>query len=127
MPRVSAAFFTMTFICLLIGMIWGQYMGATEDHSMMPAHAHLNLLGGVLAAVYGTFYALTQATISNRLAWLNFGASVLGIVLMIPILPQVLNGDTSLLPVMIAGEMISTLGMLIFGISVVRELVRARA
>jgi len=31
MPRVSAAFFTLTFIYLLIGMVWGQYMGASED------------------------------------------------------------------------------------------------
>ena len=27
---------------------------------MMPAHAHLNLLGWVTMALYGTFYALTQ-------------------------------------------------------------------
>ena len=48
MPRVALAFFTVAPIYGLIGMIWGIVMGATEDHALSPAHAHLNLLGMVL-------------------------------------------------------------------------------
>ncbi len=86
MPRVSAAFFAAASVCLLLGMSWGIQMGATENFTMMPAHAHLNLLGWVTMALYGTFYALTPNTLSPRLAWINFTLSLLGVVLMIPFL-----------------------------------------
>ncbi len=131
MPRVSAAFFTLTFIYLLIGMIWGQYMGASEDHTLYPAHAHLNLVGGVLSAIYGTFYALTQnsAKFSAWLAWINLVFSVSGVVVMITSLAIFLsNGnDPKYVPGMVTGEILNVLGMLTFGISVLRELVRSRA
>jgi hypothetical protein len=127
MPRVSAAFFSMTVVYLLIGMAWGEYMGATEDHSMFPAHAHLNLVGGVLSAIYGTFYALTPATLSPRLAWTNFVVSTVGIVIFIPALATILKGDVTYLPFDIAGELLSIVGLLIFGFSVARELLRPRA
>jgi len=129
MPRVSAAFFTMTFVYLLIGMVWGQYMGASEDHTLYPAHAHLNLVGGVLSAIYGTFYALTQnTTLSPRMAWINFAFSVAGVVVMIGALAVFLShgNDPQYVPFMVTGEILNVLGMLTFGISVFRELTRAR-
>lgn len=55
MPRVSAAFFAMGVVYLLLGMSWGMHMGASEDFAMAPAHAHLNLLGWVTMAIYGHF------------------------------------------------------------------------
>jgi hypothetical protein len=71
MPRVSAAFFAVGVVYLLLGMAWGMHMGEAEDFTMMPAHAHLNLLGWVTMAIYGTFYALTHASLKPKLAWTN--------------------------------------------------------
>lgn len=131
MPRVSAAFFTLSFLYLLIGMIWGQYMGATDNHLLFPAHAHLNLVGGVLSAIYGTFYALIAASprFSMGLAWLNFVLSFVGVIAMVTSLAFFLaNGnDPKFVPGMMTGEILNVLGMLTFGISVLRELTRARA
>jgi hypothetical protein len=129
MPRVSAAFFMLTVVYLLIGMIWGQYMAAMNDHTLYPAHAHLNLIGGVLAAVFGTFYALTQTTYSPRLAWINFILAFLGVAVLIPALATFLasGNDPKFIPVMVTGEILTTLSMATFGISVLRELVRRRA
>ena len=45
MPRVSAAFFAFGALCLLGGMTLGMQMGASQNFTLMPAHAHLNLLG----------------------------------------------------------------------------------
>ena len=84
MPRVSAAFFAMGVVCVLCGMVWGMQMGASESFTMAPVHAHLNLLGWVTMALFGTFYTLTQATMSVRLAWINFIVSALGVAVMIP-------------------------------------------
>lgn len=129
MPRVSAAFFAMTVVYLLIGMVLGQYMAASENHTLYPAHAHLNLVGGVLSAIYGTFYALTAATSSQRLAWINFVLAVVGVTIMISALTLfLLNGnDPKFIPGMVTGEVTSLLSLLTFAISVVRELVRPRA
>ena len=127
MPRVSAAFFAAASVCLLLGMSWGIQMGATENFTMMPAHAHLNLLGWVTMALYGTFYALTPNTLSPRLAWINFALSLLGVVLMIPFLALFLpSHDTDYLPGMLAGEVATVSSLLVFGVSVGRELLRAR-
>jgi hypothetical protein len=125
MPRVSAAFFAMGVIYVLCGMVWGMEMGATEDLAMAPAHAHLNLLGWVTMALYGTFYALTRATLSVKLAWANFIASALGVVILIPTLALYLRAaEAKYIPVMMVGEILTVLGMLIFGVSVARELLR---
>ena len=127
MPRVSAAFFAIGVIYVLCGMMWGMQMGAAEDMAMAPAHAHLNLLGWVTMALYGTFYTLTRDTMSVRLAWINFIVSALGVAVMIPSLALYLHSNNaSLIPVMAVGEILTVGGMLIFGVSVARELLRAR-
>jgi len=128
MPRVSAAFFTVGALCVLVGMFWGMHMGEANDFQLAPAHAHLNLLGWVTMALYGTFYALTAQTMSPRLAWINFLLSLAGILVMIPSLAIFLStSNRDLIMVMVLGEVLSVLALLTFLISVLRELVRRRA
>jgi cbb3-type cytochrome oxidase subunit 1 len=129
MPRVSAAFFAVGVLCVLSGMLWGMHMGAAHDMVTAPAHAHLNLLGWVTMALYGTFYTLEGETILPKLAWLNFLVSTIGVVVMIPSLFLFLShgNDPKYVPYMSAGEGLTVLGMLIFAISVLRELFRRRA
>ncbi len=128
MPRVSAAFFAIGVLYVLCGMLWGMHMGEANDFTMAPAHAHLNLLGWVTMGLYGTFYALTRATMSARLAWINFVVSALGVLVMIPSLALYLGGgnDAKYIPPLIAGEVLTAAGMVIFGVSVARELFRSR-
>lgn len=128
MPRVSAAFFATGVVCVLAGMVWGMHMGATQNFTLAPAHAHLNLVGWVTMALYGTFYALTRGTMSVRLAWINYVLSLAGAVILMPALTLYLaNGnEPKFIPFMITGEVLTVLGMLVFAISVFRELFRAR-
>ncbi|MBS0527769.1 MAG: hypothetical protein JSS22_00040 [Proteobacteria bacterium] len=42
-------------IILLAGMAAGIAMGIKQDFSLAPAHAHLNLVGGVLLFVFGLY------------------------------------------------------------------------
>ena len=126
MPRVSAAFFAIGVLYVLAGMAWGMHMGEANDFTMAPAHAHLNLLGWVTMALYGTFYALTRDTMSSRLAWANLIVSALGVLVMIPGLALYLgsSNDQKYIPIIVVGEVLTVLGMLIFGASVARELLR---
>ena len=129
MPRVSAAFFAMGTLFVLAGLTLGEYMGAHENFLFAPIHAHMNLLGWVTLALYGTFYALTRDTYSPRLAWTNFALSTIGMLGMVPALYLLLSTGDSVTygPMAGAAGGIAMLGLLTFMISVFRELTRARA
>ena len=128
MPRVSAAFFAVGVLCVLCGMVFGMWMGAHNDFAAAGAHAHLNLVGWVTSALYGTFYALTRDTMSVKLAWTQFVISTIGIAVMIPSLfLTLLNGnDPKFEPGITVGSMLVFLGMLLFALSVLKELARKR-
>jgi len=126
MPRVSAAFFAIGVLFLIAGMIWGMIMGNSENFILAPAHAHLNLLGWVTMAIYGTFYALTRDTLRPKLAWTNFVLAVLGVLVMIPSLALYLSGNPQYGAGIAVGSVLCFLALLVFGISVARELMRSR-
>jgi hypothetical protein len=119
MPRVALWFFAMAPIYVLIGMSLGIFMGAKEDFSLAPAHAHLNLIGWVTMALYGTFYALAPAA-SKRLAWTTFWLNNVGILVLFPSLVLVLkfgDGSPFLAPLVIS-EFVVAAGMACFIVSV---------
>jgi hypothetical protein len=129
MPRVSAAFFLVAALLLLGGMLLGEHMGSHEDFTLAPLHAHINLLGWVTLALYGTFYALTKDTYSPRMAWINFVLSAAGILVMIPFLYLVLtapDGAAKYGPLAGMAGGLAILGLFVFLVSVFRELTRAR-
>lgn len=128
MPRVSAAFFATGVVFVLTGMALGMYMGAKEDFAFATVHAHLNLVGWVTMALYGTFYALTRGTLVVPMAWINYVLSLLGGLVMLPALTLFLShgNDPKYVPFMVTGEILTVLGMLTFAVSVFRELFRAR-
>jgi hypothetical protein len=128
MPRVSAAFFVTGALFVLCGMGLGEYMGAAEDFRLTPVHAHINLVGWVTMALYGTFYALTAKTHSRRLAWTNYILGTVSVIVMAPSLSAfVLTQNKSYLAVLIGGELLAMLGMIVFLVSAVRELLRQRS
>jgi len=129
MPRVSTTFFLLSCLCLLTGMLWGMHMAQSSDFTMAPAHAHLNLLGGVLSAIFGSFYALTRETYSPRLAWINFLLSLVAVLVTIPALAMLLqtNDEAKYGPFTGVGSGVMVLSLLVFTISVAREFLRGRA
>lgn len=114
MPRVSLAFFIVAALCGLSGMVWGSYMGATQNFTLSPAHAHLNLLGWVTLAIMGTFYVLAGDRAPRRLAWANFLLSSAGVLVLTPMLAQLLLGNTAIGPMMVIPEVLVIGGMLTF-------------
>jgi hypothetical protein len=125
MPRVSLWFFAVAPVYVLIGMGFGIFMGSTQDFTLAPAHAHLNLIGWVTMALYGTFYALAREA-SQKLAWTVFWLNNAAAAIMFPSLSVVLvQGESSpfLLP-LIASEFLAFGGMLCFAFSVWGVLMR---
>lgn len=106
-------------IFVLIGMAWGIQMSATQDHSMSPAHAHLNLLGFVLFAIYGFFYALSASAAESKLSLVHYLIAVAGIVTVIPgIVIALGGGDPTLAKV---GSLLTLVAMLLFLFMVVKH------
>lgn len=71
-------------VYLLVGMAFGIWMSATQDHTLAPAHAHLNLIGGVLLALFGTFYVLVPSAAENVLAKIQVAVTHLAVWCMFP-------------------------------------------
>lgn len=95
----------------LAGMVLGIYMGMSEDHSLIDAHAHNNLIGYVTMIIYGVYYRLVPAAASRRLALVHFwlalaGAATFGIGLALT-----LQGITWLIQI---SSLLVILAMLIF-------------
>lgn len=66
--RASALCFRAAVVFLAVGMTWGMIMGISQDHSAMPAHAHLNLLGWVSLFLMGLYYRLHPSLDGTRIA-----------------------------------------------------------
>jgi hypothetical protein len=112
MPKLSLAFFTAAALCATGGMIWGTMMGASENFTLAPAHAHLNLVGWTTLALMGTFYALSKK--GGWLGWLNFALSAAAVVVMIPSLAIYLGGDKPAHLWVAVGSVLALAGMLTF-------------
>ena len=55
-------------VFLIVGMLWGIEMGIRQEFSLAPAHAHFNLIGGVLLFVFGLYYRMVPAARESALA-----------------------------------------------------------
>ena len=125
MAKLPLAFFSTAALCVVAGMVWGIMMAASGDHGMMPAHAHLNLMGWATLALMGTFYALTGK--SDRLGWINYALSTLGVLVSIPSLAMLLAGNQAAEKGATAGAILALLGMLVFFFEVLTVWRRAPA
>lgn len=125
MNRLPLAFFSTAALCAMAGVIWGTMMGATEDFTLSPAHAHLNLVGWASLALMGTFYQLSGR--GDRLGWFNFALSAGGAVVMIPSLALYLSGQHAAQGGLAIGSLLVVAGTAIFLVSVLSAWKTAKA
>src|ERR671921_1898195 len=80
--KASALSFKLAVLFVIAGMAMGIGMAAAQDHSIMPAHAHLNLLGWVSLFLFGIYYERRPALDASRLALIQVVVWSLGTVLL---------------------------------------------
>src|SRR6202163_5122808 len=80
--KASILSFRAAVLMVIAGMIWGIVMGISQDHSTMPAHAHLNLLGWVSLFLFGIYYHLHPAVDLNRLALVQVWIWIVGTIVL---------------------------------------------
>jgi cbb3-type cytochrome oxidase subunit 1 len=80
--KASTLSFRAAVLLVIAGMVWGIVMGISQDHSTMPAHAHLNLLGWVSLFLFGIYYHLHPAVDRSRLASVQVWAWIAGTIIL---------------------------------------------
>ncbi len=113
MPNMSNWFLRLAVLYLICGVSLGLFMAASNDHSMAPVHAHLNLLGWVSMALFGLFYRLVPAATTTTLAKLHFWIYVL--------LALFFRGVKAVEPALGAVSMLVGVAVLLFAIVVWRN------
>jgi hypothetical protein len=107
-------------LILLAGMLAGIVMGITQDFALAPAHAHLNLVGGVLLFLFGLYYRLVPAAGTSMLAKIQGWLHIVGaIVFPIGVAVVILKGE-ALVALPIAGSLIVLAAMAMFALIVFR-------
>ena len=119
--RASSLSFQAAVLFVISGMVWGLVMAISEDHSAMPAHAHLNLLGWVSLFLFGVFYHLHPASDRSRLAIAQVWIWILGTVIMIVGVGLVHTGHLVGDPIAAVGSIVVLADMLLFGWLVFRR------
>lgn len=120
--RASSISYPVAILAALVGMGWGIVMAATHDHSAMPAHAHLNLLGWVSLFLFGLFYQTHPAIDRSRLAQFQVLTWIAGTAIMTVGVALIHAGSpASGEPLAGIGSIIAVIGMLLFGWLVIRR------
>ncbi len=118
--KASALSFRLAVLFVLAGMAMGIGMAASHDHSIMPAHAHLNLLGWVSLFLFGIFYKLHPALETSRLALVQVAVWSVGTVTLTIGVAAIHLGYSAAEPVAAISSLIVLGAMLIFAYLVFR-------
>jgi len=78
---IASFMMCLSVVLLLVGTLGGIIMGVQENFTLAPAHAHLNLVGGVLLFLFGLYYRLVPAAAQSKLApiqgWLHMIGAII--------------------------------------------------
>jgi hypothetical protein len=75
---IGTTMMRVSVVVLLVGMLAGIVMGISQDFTLAPAHAHLNLVGGVLLFLFGLYYRLIPSAGASGLAKLQGWLHIIG-------------------------------------------------
>ena len=119
--KASILSFRAAVLMVIAGMIWGIVMGISQDHSTMPAHAHLNLLGWVSLFLFGIYYHLHPAVDLNRLALVQVSIWIVGTIVLTIGVGLVYSGHAVSEPIVAVSSLVVLADTLLFGWLVFRR------
>ncbi len=125
--KASSLSFKAACLFALIGVAMGIAMAASNNHAIMPAHAHLNLLGWVSLFLFGIYYRLHPAVEARTLALVQVGVWSAGTVLLTIAVAALHLGYGVFEPVAAVASLIVLAGLGLFTLLVFRADAVARA
>lgn len=111
---LAALCFRTAVVMGLVGLSVGIGMGMTQDFSLAPAHAHVNLLGWVSFFLYGAFYMLVPNAAQGLLPRIHYALSLIGAVIMTIGIAFIVTGHAAFEPLAIGGSILVYAGFLTF-------------
>jgi len=112
--RAGIVWLKLSVVYLIIGISMGIAMGASQNFTLRPVHAHVNLLGWTTMALAGLIYSVFPQAGNSRLARAHFWLLNLALPVMMVALGLVLFGRMEVAPVLALGEIVAAVGILAF-------------
>lgn len=125
MKDLAKWFFAAGAVFALFGMAWGIQMSITQDHTLSPAHGHLNLIGFVTLTVFGVYYALTPGAAKSKTATAHLCLSLLAVIIIVPGIAMAISGAGETLAKV--GSIVTILTMALFLFMILRHGVGAKS
>jgi hypothetical protein len=117
---IGSLMMRVSTVLLVLGMIAGIVMGMREDFLLVPAHAHLNLVGGVLLFLFGLYYRLVPTAGTTMLAKIQGWLHIVGSVVFPAGIALVLVNGPAWVAAPIIGSLIVLLAVVLFAVIVFR-------
>jgi len=114
----AALWLRLAVLYLIVGIGLGIAMGASENFTLRPVHAHLNLLGWTTLALAGLIYSVYPDAGRSRLAAIHFWLHNISLPVMMGSLTLFLLGNPKVVPVLVASEIIAAAGVIVFACNV---------
>jgi hypothetical protein len=118
---IGSLMMCLSVVVLLVGMLAGIAMGIAQNFVLAPAHAHLNLIGGVLLFLFGLYYRLVPAAGTTTLAKVQGWLHMTGAILFPTGVAAVLLKGPSVEAAPIAGSLLVVAAMALFAVIVFRN------
>jgi hypothetical protein len=117
---IGSLMMCVSAVVLLLGMLGGIAMGIQQNFTLAPAHAHLNLVGGVLLFLFGLYYQLIPAAGTTMLARIQGWMHIVGAILFPAGVAVVLLKGTSFEIAPVVGSSMVVASMALFALIVFR-------
>jgi hypothetical protein len=117
---IGSLMMCLSVVVLLVGMLGGIAMGIQQNFMLAPAHAHLNLIGGVLLFLFGLYYRLIPAAGTTTLAKVQGWLHMIGAIVFPAGVAAVLLKGPSFEAAPISGALIVVTAMALFAVIVFR-------
>lgn len=112
----------VAIVYFVIAVAMGVFMSASEDHRLLPVHAHLNLLGWVSMALIGFIYRAFPGAATTRLAKTQFWLHNIALPpLMVGLSLFMLTGNTAVVPVLASMSIAILVSVILFAWNVLRQ------
>jgi cbb3-type cytochrome oxidase subunit 1 len=116
MQGLAARFFGSAILYAILGMMLGLHMGMSKDHTQMPTHAHILVVGWASFAMFGIFYHLFPSAAASVLAKLQFWLAQLSLLSLIVGLYLLFSGHPEADPIAAAASTGLLVSMILFGV-----------
>ena len=112
--RAGVIWLKLAVLYLILGISLGIAMGASQNFTLRPVHAHVNLLGWTTMALAGLIYSVFPQAGASRLARVHFWLLNLALPVMMGALSMLLLGHVAVAPVLAIAEITGALAIVAF-------------